>query len=39
MEPFEELVLYDTDPEYMTDVEKEMWYLDMLMGGDEDGNT
>ena len=35
MDPFMDLILYDIDPEYMTEVEKEILYDEMIEGGEE----
>lgn len=35
MDPFEDLILYDIDPDCMTELEKETLYDEMLEGGDE----
>jgi hypothetical protein len=32
MDPFEDLILYDIDPDYMTDIEKEILYDEMIEG-------
>lgn len=34
MDPFMDLILYDIDPEYMTEVEKEILYDEMIEGGE-----
>lgn len=35
MDPFEDLVLYDFNPDYMTELEKETAYNEMLEGGED----
>lgn len=32
----EDLILYDFNPEYMTEVEKEILYNEMIEGGEEE---
>lgn len=34
MDPFMDLILYDIDPDSMTEVEKEILYNEMIEGGD-----
>lgn len=34
MDLFMDLILYDIDPEYMTEVEKEILYNEMIEGGE-----
>lgn len=34
MDPFEDLILYNIDPDSMTEVEKEILYDEMIEGGD-----
>jgi hypothetical protein len=34
MDPFEDLILYDIDPESMTDLELETLYDEMIEGGE-----
>lgn len=34
MDPFMDLILYDIDPECMTDVEKEILYDEMIEGNE-----
>lgn len=34
MDPFMDLILYDIDPDSMTDVEKEILYDEMIEGGE-----
>ena len=36
MGPFEDLILYDLNPDYMTELEKETLYNEMLEEGDID---
>lgn len=36
MDPFEDLILYDIDPDSMTDLEKEILYDEMIEGGEEE---
>lgn len=36
MDPFEDLLLYDIDPDCMTDIEKEILNNEMIEGGDID---
>lgn len=38
MDPFMDLILYDIDPEYMTEVEKEILYNEMIEGGSYESN-
>lgn len=35
MDPFEDLILYDIDPEYTTEVEEEILYDEMIEGGED----
>lgn len=34
MDIFEDLMLYDSNPEYMTELEKEILYNEMIEGGE-----
>ena len=34
MDPFEDLILYDIDPDSMTEVEREILYDEMIEGGE-----
>ena len=34
MDPFMDLILYDIDPDSMTEVEKEILYNEMMEGGE-----
>ena len=34
MDPFMDLILYDLDPDSMTEVEKEILYNEMIEGGE-----
>ncbi len=34
MDPFEDLILYDIDPDSMTEIEKEILYNEMIEGGE-----
>ena len=36
MGPFDDLILYDIDPDSMTDLEKEILYDEMIEGDDEE---
>lgn len=36
MDPFEDLILYDIDPDSMTEVEREILYDEMIEGGDSE---
>lgn len=34
MDPFMDLMLYDFNPDYMTEIEKEILYNEMIEGGE-----
>lgn len=36
MDPFMDLILYDIDPDSMTEVEKEILYNEMIEGSEEE---